>query len=407
MQSTSTLTLGTGKRANNRIAFVSNMDDYAWGGSEELWSRAALQLAAQGYEVSASVVEWLPPHRRLRDLIEKGIDVWFRPKRYSLLERALRKARSDARAPIVAEVEKMILAHSPALVVFSAGGPYPWFDLMELCIEKRMPFVTIGQANWEGRWLLDEHARRHRKALAEALRCYFVSHANMRLAEKHLGGELHNGEVVWNPFNIDYDISLPWPQSTELRLACVARLDPSAKGQDLLLEALTDGVWRERDWRLELYGEGGMKHTLRMLVDRLGLSDRVGFAGHRSVREIWATNHALVMPSRHEGMPLAMVEALLCARPVLATDVAGHADIVEDGVNGFLAEAPTASHVAVALERLWAGRARLEEMGRAGATKIRELVPRDPAQAFAEKIKGHLRAPLGVRADIRSREAVQ
>jgi glycosyltransferase involved in cell wall biosynthesis len=379
-------------RVNKRIAFVSNMDDSAWGGSEELWSRVALHLAARGYEVCASVVEWEPTHRRVQDLIERGIDVWFRPKRYSLLERALRKARSDARAPIVAEVEKMIAAHAPALVVFSAGGPYPWFDLMELCIEKHVPFVTIGQANWEGRWLLDEHATRHRKALAVALRCYFVSHANMRLAEKHLGGELRNGEVVFNPFNIDYDISLPWPQATELRLACVARLDPNAKGQDLLLEALADPVWRERDWRLELYGEGGMKQTLRALAERLGLSHRVGFAGHRSVREIWATNHVLVMPSRHEGMPLAMVEALLCARPVLATDVAGHADIIEDGINGFLAEAPTSSHVAIALERLWAKRAVLEDMGKQGAARIRELVPRDPAQVFAEKLKGHLLA---------------
>lgn len=380
-------------RINNRIAFVSNMDDSDWGGSEELWSRAALHLLGQGYEVSASVVEWDPPHRRVRDLIEAGIDVWMRPRRYSLLEGALRKAKADPRAPIVIEVEKMLAAHSPALVVFSAGGPFPWYDLMELCIEARVPFITIGQANWEGRWLADEDARRHRIALAKALRCYFVSKANMQLAEKHLGADLRNGEVIWNPFNIDYDISLPWPQSGELRLACVARLDPNAKGQDLLLEALAKPTWRGRDWRLELYGEGGMKHTLRALVERLGLSQRVGFASHRAVREIWATNHALVMPSRHEGMPLAMVEASLCARPVLATDVAGHADIIEDGVNGFLADAPTASHVAVALERLWAKRARLEEMGRAGAVKIRELVPRDPAQVFAEKVKEHLSLP--------------
>jgi glycosyltransferase involved in cell wall biosynthesis len=135
-----------------------------------------------------------------------------------------------------------------------------------------------------------------------------------------------------------------------------------------------------------------MKHTLRMLVDRLGLSPRVGFAGHRSVREIWATNQILVMPSRFEGMPLAMVEAMLCARPVVATDVAGHADIIEDGVNGFLAGAPTASHLAVALERLWSSRTKLEAIGREGSARIREMVPQDPAKEFAKKIRTHLAA---------------
>lgn len=387
-------------RVSNRIAFVSNMDDSDWGGSEELWSRAALHLLGQGYEVSASVVEWHPPHRRIRDLIEAGIDVWMRPKRYSLLERALRKAKADPRAPIVIEVEKVLAALSPALVVFSAGGPFPWYDVMELCIEAHVPFITIGQANWEGRWLADEDARRHRIALAKALRCYFVSKANMQLAEKHLGAELRNGEVIWNPFNIDYDISLPWPESAELRLACVARLDPRAKGQDLLLEALARPEWAERHWYLNFYGEGQMKHTLRMLVDRLGLSPRVGFAGHRSVREIWATNQVLVMPSRFEGMPLAMVEAMLCARPVVATDVAGHADIIEDGVNGFLADAPTASHLAIALERLWANRTKLEPVGREGSARIRELVPQDPAKEFAKTITTHLPAP-------RAKESVQ
>jgi glycosyltransferase involved in cell wall biosynthesis len=264
---------------------------------------------------------------------------------------------------------------------------------MEFCIGARLPFITIGQANWEGRWLADEDARRHRIALAKALRCYFVSNANMRLAEKHLGAELRNGEVVWNPFNVDYDISLPWPESAELRLACVARLDPRAKGQDLLLEALARPEWAERNWYLNFYGEGQMKHTLRLLVERLGLSQRVGFAGHRSVREIWTTNQVLVMPSRFEGMPLAMVEAMLCARPVVATDVAGHADIIEDGVNGFLADAPTALHLATTLERLWADRTRLEDIGKEGNLRIRRLVPHDPAHVFAEKIKSHLSTP--------------
>ncbi|WP_423787774.1 glycosyltransferase, partial [Klebsiella pneumoniae] len=89
----------------------------------------------------------------------------------------------------------------------------------------------------------------------------------------------------------------------------------------------------------------------------MGLGDRVKFAGFvTSVENIWAANHALILPSRYEGMPLAMVEAMLCARPVVATDVAGHAEIIDDAINGFLADAPTVGSLGKALDRLWARR---------------------------------------------------
>ena len=82
------------------------------------------------------------------------------------------------------------------------------------------------------------------------------------------------------------------------------------------------------------------------------------------------------MPSRFEGLPLAMVEAMLCARPVVATDVAGHAEIIEDGVTGFLADAPTAGSMAAALERFWERRSEAEAIGKAGAERIGQLAPR-------------------------------
>ena len=136
-----------------------------------------------------------------------------------------------------------------------------------------------------------------------------------------------------------------------------------------------------------LYGDGNMRRGLEWLAQKLGLGDRIVFAGIAPVEEIWAANHVLVMPSRYEGLPLAMVEAMLCGRPVVATDVAGHAEIVEEGVTGFLADAPTASSLAAALERFWARRQEAEEIGKAGAHRIRQLIPPDPVKVFSEMLK--------------------
>jgi glycosyltransferase involved in cell wall biosynthesis len=377
--------------ARGGIVFLSTMTDLPWGGSEELWAGAALDLASQGYAVSASLAEWSPPHERVRALTRGGVAVRFRPRRYSLARRAWRRATRGPWEPVTFEAEKLLASHTePSLVVLANGGPFPWLELPELCVERRLPFVTIAQANLDNYWLSDDDAARYRTVLAKALRCYFVSLANKGQAEKQVGMELANAEIVWNPFNIPFEANPPWPgleEGDELRLACVARMEPHAKGQDVLLEALALPVWRERRWRLNLYGAGPCQDVLERLAHRLGLSDRACFAGHRPVEEIWASNHVLVLPSRFEGLPLAMVEAMLCARPVVATDVAGHAEIMGDGVTGFLADAPTVASVAEALERMWARRSDLEELGRAGSRKIRGLVPEDPVRIFSDKIK--------------------
>src|SRR5436305_11833734 len=61
------------------IVFVSTLTDEPWGGSEELWSRAALHLVSDRIPVSASVAEWSPLPPRIRDLGANGGELWVRP----------------------------------------------------------------------------------------------------------------------------------------------------------------------------------------------------------------------------------------------------------------------------------------------------------------------------------------
>lgn len=373
-----------------RIVFLSTQEVDPWGGSEELWSRTALKLVAEGFPVSASVREWSPPHHRVLSLMEHGVEVWFRPAPYPLWKRARRKLMAPNKNLAGLELRRCVGNRPPGLVVVSDGGVLPPVDLLEQFIAERWPFVTIGHANREELWPTDEYAERYRTAVRAALRCYFVSKANRSLAEKQLGYEFANAEIVRNPYNVDFDASPAWPHlgpNDELRLACVARLHPPSKGQDILFEALAAAPWTDRQWRLYLYGEGSMRNSLVQLAQRLGLGDRVVFAGHVDVKEIWASNHVLIMPSRYEGLPLAMVEAMLCGRPVIATNVAGHSEIIEDGVTGFLADAPTAGSMANALERFWASRSNAKEIGAAASKRIRQLVPSDPTRIFSDKIK--------------------
>jgi glycosyltransferase involved in cell wall biosynthesis len=377
---------------DKRILFVSSQNNFSWGGAEELWSRAALDLAAEGFAVSASYPAFSPPDPRILNLIEHGVDVWCRPRRYPLRKRAWRALVGSEKTPTTIEVERLVSARSPQFVVISDGAPFPPLDLLEMCAIKRLPFIIIVQCNHYYWWPDDALAERYRAVLAAALRCYFVSDANRRIAEKQIGCELLNAEVVRNPFNVQFNVSPPWPplgRDDELRFASVARLEPTAKGQDILFEVLAQPAWATRNWRLHLYGgeDGDNRGGLGRWAQRLGITDRIVFEGHvADIEKIWSENHVLVMPSRIEGLPCAVIEAMLCGRPVVATDVAG-AEVVEDGVTGFLAEMPTVGSVGNALERFWARREEAREIGAAASEGIRRLVPRDPARVFADKIR--------------------
>lgn len=134
-----------------------------------------------------------------------------------------------------------------------------------------------------------------------------------------IGYDFDNAEVVLNPLMIENASAIPWPHQTcnqVLRLACVARLYATQKGQDILLDVLASPCWRERNWRLTLYGDGPNRDVLGHLVERLKLQARVSFAGYVAIEKIWRENHVLVMPSRYEGMPMTIVEATQ-RRPVL------------------------------------------------------------------------------------------
>jgi glycosyltransferase involved in cell wall biosynthesis len=268
--------------------------------------------------------------------------------------------------------------------------PFPPVELLELCIARHLPFVVINHVNFATWWLEDDEARRYRRALPAARACYFVSEANWRLAEHQIGSAISNAEVVQNPCNVPFEVNVGWPavdSDQELRLASVGRLHAGHKGQDILLQALAGPEWRERNWRVSFFGSGSNQEILQHMATRLGIAARVRFQGHvDDIPAIWADHHLLVMPSRHEGLPLALVEAMLCRRAVVATDVSDHSKLVHDGTTGFLASAATVPAFRDALERAWANRARCRELGMAAGERIRKHIVSDPVGVFVDKI---------------------
>jgi glycosyltransferase involved in cell wall biosynthesis len=377
------------------ILFISTQAGDPWGGSEELWTRAATLLAKQGVPVAASVQGWPQLDRRIIELLRAGVDLQPRPFKSSLFTRARRLM--SGKIKLAFDINRSFGNASPRLVVISDGAALPPIELLEMCAAKGWPFATLANSFHWG-MCSDELASRFRGALTLAQRCYFVSQANRVLLEKQLGHDFYNAEVIHNPVIVKMNSPIPWPPNSvnqELRIACVARLFPAQKGQDILIDILATQSWKERNWRLTFYGDGPNRDVLERLVERHKLKDRITFAGHVAVEKIWHENHILVAPSRYEGGPMTTVEAMWCGRPVVATNVGINPEVVKEGVTGFLAEAAVAECFGSALERMWAQRERLQEIGKFGASFVREFIPDDPVGIFAEKLKALANLPAG------------
>nr|WP_262905308.1 glycosyltransferase [Hymenobacter nitidus] len=231
-----------------------------------------------------------------------------------------------------------------------------------------------------------------------ARQCFFVSRHNLELTQLQLGQRLPAAEVVWNPYNVPFAGELPSPATASdgvVRLACVARLHIPDKGQDLLLQVLAQPKWRQRPLHVSFYGDGPDELALRDMVDFLDLRAAVSFGGYLpDVTHIWQQHQALILPSRHEGLPLALVEAMLSGRPTIAANAGGMAELLADNVTGFLAAAATVEALDEALERAWTHRTSWPQMGAEAARQARAAVPTDAPQQLARKLLGLIPAAV-------------
>lgn len=373
-----------------RFAFVSTMRGVPWGGSEELWSAAALRLHEAGHHVEVSVLRWPERPSTISRLIDRGLAVTFRARRASLPRRVLHKLTRRFSAGLIDPLHRGWLAQTRAnLVVISQGGPWDGVDWMLACRQLGLPYCCVVQANSELWWPQDERLPAIRSALTDARGVHFVSRANQQLMRHQTGLALPHSAVVANPTKIDraHAEPVPWPAGHgPARLACVGRLTPSAKGQDLLLQVLARPAWRQRPLRLSFFGAGDGQASLQALAAYLGLA-HVEFRGHvADLRSIWADHHLLVLPSRFEGLPIAIVEAMLCGRPVVATDVAGSTEFIRDGHDGFVVPAPTVALLDETLERAWSMRERWAEMGTNAFRTASEVVPLDPIGEYCSRL---------------------
>lgn len=156
-------------------------------------------------------------------------------------------------------------------------------------------------------------------------------------------------------------------------ILAVGRLVPK-KGFDLLIAAFAQVARRHPAWRLEIMGEGRLRHSLARAIGKHGLADRVSLPGfNKHVRERMRRADLFVLPSLVEGFPNALMEAMAEGRACISFDCEmGPRELITHGENGWLVPTGNTRGLAVALDMLMQDDALRAELG-ARARQVSDL----------------------------------
>jgi L-malate glycosyltransferase len=354
-------------KSTKHFVFISTNPSWS-GGGETLWIATAIAALEYGYRVTAYIAPGLENHLDAKRMAAAGAKVltWkLGAGLPSIFERIARKLFGlGHRKPYF---WKNHLPRDADVFCINQGGPFCVTfldDLPEVLLERRKPFVCLARSDRMVHPMTSEWRLKAQTFFLQCNSYVTASEANLESASRMLAMPLR-GMSLHSPI-ADFSGSVTdWPQEDTLQLACVGRLLARDKGQDILLASLAREAWKNRAFRLSIYGDGPDLNYLQELCSMLKLNEKVVFAGRIPNSGVaWRNCHLAILPSLSEGTPQVMLEAMLCNRAVVATAVGGIPEWLQEGRGGFLAEAPTADYLESALERAWNNKNLLFEMGK-------------------------------------------
>lgn len=205
----------------------------------------------------------------------------------------------------------------------------------------RERFLALGESDtsWPTRYTIGAFLRMLTQlTYAEAVAIAPVSDFNRRW-ELRLGADPARTATIYNGVDTGkYALITTEPDVPTVTF--VGRIDP-LKGLEVLVDAFARVVRRIPDARLRLYGptppvNAAYRAGLERQITELGLADRVTFEGSVDTSTIgFAAGHVVALSSISEGLPYGVIEALMCGRPTVNTDVGGVSEVVgRDGTCG-------------------------------------------------------------------------
>ena len=202
-------------------------------------------------------------------------------------------------------------------------------------------------------------------------------------------GQFLHAEQWRGAFRQALDVSANTPL-----VGIVARLVP-IKAHEVFFAAAQRVLEAMPSARFVVIGDGERRSELEQMAKRLGLDGKVAFIGwRRDMVNVYADLDVVALTSLNEGSPVALIEALAAARPVISTAVGGVSEVVVDGVTGLTVSANDSAALADGIVRLLSDRELANRLGEAGR---RHVYPRYDATRLVDDMRNLYLRELGAR----------
>jgi len=366
-----------------RIGIISTVGDCSWAGSEELWKLFATEALHRGHSVAAALQTPIAQSDELAEFRALGGVVLA----YNPLNRYTSRTVSRGLYSRFQRLKRW----NPEILCLSGHPAIPYRDrdiytLLKARTGRRI-FIIQGNADWFVSGQAERDALRALYLSARRIIC--VSQHNAELLQRQLTSSLPI-TILPNPIRTRLEHPLPWPpHSKQVRFATVGRYETFGKCQDAVLQALATPQWKERNWRLDLFGSGSDQRYIQDVIRYFGLEDRVALCGYeRNFMKIWKDRHLHILISRAEGLALALIESMFCGRPAIVTHTGGNHELVRDDQDGFVSAGEDPETIRKTLEQAWSSRERWPEMGEAAFQRANQWIPSDLAARLFDTICG-------------------
>ncbi|MEM6366909.1 MAG: N-acetyl-alpha-D-glucosaminyl L-malate synthase BshA [Myxococcota bacterium] len=299
---------------------------------------------------------------------------------------------SLAMASKVAELQDVDLIHAHYAIPH-ANSAHLAKQIIRMETGREVPFVvTLHGTDVVRRGPMRACARATKLALHSAQGVTVPSAFLAR--EARAAFQLEAEQVAEVPNFVDPDLNHPprehRPDGPTLNLVHVSNLRIVKRVQDILY-AMTRLPPRVR---LNVVGEGPQRGQLESLTRTLRLQERVRFFGRRNdVPDILRSSDVFVFPSQVESFGLAALEASACGLPVVASDVGGLPEVVEDGVSGLLFPSRDVDALADRVRQLMDGPELRRRMGEAGRSRALRFGPAASVDAYENLYARLVRRP--------------
>ncbi|HZS90386.1 MAG TPA: glycosyltransferase family 4 protein [Chloroflexota bacterium] len=387
-----------------RICFVALQFPPDIGGSQSRTEKQARQLQALGHHVTVLTArlrkQWLGVERRdglpvvrVGGLYKRGgelrtgrLGIW--PVSVGVLWNLWRRRRQFdvihvmQLSPLAAMAALVgMVAQKPVVISIQSTGPSAE-ERARLRAEERARLLRdatflddvtdMRRFMWCGAPLLSLIRKSHAiyQVLSTRGHSYLAAYGFRTERIVHISGSVDTARFRPNPER------RPDPSGPERVIVCVTRLDYQ-KGVDVLLHAWGRLMHAPVEWRgglvprLQVVGDGPLRSQLERLAVELGLAGSVEFLGRRTdVLDLLQQSWGFVLPSRWEGMSNALLEAMACGLPCIATRISGSEDVICHGVDGLLVAPEQPAALAEALRRVIEDAEVAQRLGAAARAKV-------------------------------------